>query len=382
MGVGIVFVLIISGIILYFLNRYLFRKLINHRFNRKITMATMIMLPVVYMISYGFNKFAPSDIYATMAFASSFWFAIIVYVFLFTLLDELAKLVLTKLLKNKQSVQDFISTEKFKNIASRRYQVLIFAIIPLILAYGYRNSQCTVVVDKEIVLNENATDSLNFVFISDTHIGGTYQDKFIAKTAEKINALNPEIILIGGDLLDGDVEYTFYKGFLKAFSKLKSRYGTFAVTGNHEYIGGLFESLITISSSKSIKVLQDQYILVDNRFFVVGRKDKIAEKKEGRASLKNLMPNNPENKPVILLDHQPYNLHEAQENGVDLQLSGHTHHGQFFPANLVTKLIYELSWGHLKKGDTHYLVSCGVGTWGPPVRIGSRSEILNIKLKW
>ena len=86
--------------------------------------------------------------------------------------------------------------------------------------------------------------------------------------------------------------------------------------------------------------------------------------------------------PVILMDHQPFGLHEAVENGVDLQLSGHTHHGQLWPFSFITKRVYELSWGYLKIGDTHFYVSCGVGTWGPPVRTGNSPEIMNIILSF
>ncbi|MGE5797118.1 MAG: metallophosphoesterase, partial [Ignavibacteria bacterium] len=83
-----------------------------------------------------------------------------------------------------------------------------------------------------------------------------------------------------------------------------------------------------------------------------------------------------------LLDHTPFNLEEAERNGIDLQLSGHTHHGQIFPLNLITKLIYEVSRGYLKKGNTQYYVTSGVGTWGPPVRLGSDTEIVNLKIKF
>ena len=83
-----------------------------------------------------------------------------------------------------------------------------------------------------------------------------------------------------------------------------------------------------------------------------------------------------------LLDHTPFKLEQAEQNGIDLQLSGHTHHGQIWPANLITKMIYEISWGYKKKGNTHYYVSSGAGTWGPPVRTGSTSEIVNIKVKF
>lgn len=86
--------------------------------------------------------------------------------------------------------------------------------------------------------------------------------------------------------------------------------------------------------------------------------------------------------PKILLDHTPFNLNEAIENNIDIQLSGHTHHGQIFPGNLITPLIYEISWGYKKKANTHFYVTSGAGTWGPPVRIGSKSEIVKIKIKF
>jgi hypothetical protein len=84
--------------------------------------------------------------------------------------------------------------------------------------------------------------------------------------------------------------------------------------------------------------------------------------------------------PLILLDHQPFHLEEAEQCGIDLQLSGHTHAGQLFPLNLINKKIYEQYWGYWKKGNTQYYISCGVGTWGPPVRTGSIPEIIQIKL--
>ena len=101
-----------------------------------------------------------------------------------------------------------------------------------------------------------------------------------------------------------------------------------------------------------------------------------------RKSLDEIVKTISTNHPKILLDHTPFKLEQAEQNKIDLQLSGHTHHGQMWPANLITKMIYEVSWGYKKKGNTHYYVSCGAGTWGPPVRTGSSSEIVNIKIKF
>ena len=85
-------------------------------------------------------------------------------------------------------------------------------------------------------------------------------------------------------------------------------------------------------------------------------------------------------KPIILMDHTPFHLEEAEQNGIDFQLSGHTHHAQLWPWSYITKAVYEVSWGYKKKGNTHVYVSCGAGTWGPPIRIGNTPEILDIRL--
>jgi hypothetical protein len=111
---------------------------------------------------------------------------------------------------------------------------------------------------------------------------------------------------------------------------------------------------------------------------IVGRDDKTNSK---RATLREILKDIDREKPIILMDHQPFNLEQAQNEEVDLQLSGHTHNGQFWPGSLIVKWMYELSYGYKSKGDTHYYVSSGIGLWGPKFRIGTKSEIVVIDLK-
>jgi len=94
------------------------------------------------------------------------------------------------------------------------------------------------------------------------------------------------------------------------------------------------------------------------------------------------MKNVDKSKPIVLMDHQPFQLEEAKQAGIDLQLSGHTHHGQIWPLNYITRAIYSISWGYKNDGSTNYYISSGVGTWGPPVRIGNHPEIVNIVLEF
>ncbi len=125
--------------------------------------------------------------------------------------------------------------------------------------------------------------------------------------------------------------------------------------------------------------LRDTCVTINNGFVLIGREDR-SKGLSKRKSLKELVDGSVQNLPVILMDHTPFHLEEAMENGIDLQLSGHTHNGQMFPINLIVGKIYEMAWGYLRKGNTQYYVSSGVGTWGPPIRTGSRSEIVNLKI--
>jgi len=159
--------------------------------------------------------------------------------------------------------------------------------------------------------------------------------------------------------------------------------GVYACTGNHEYIGGGDPSIHYLEQN-GITVLRDSVALIGDAFYLVGREDlqKKYSTHENRASLEDLLEGLDFSKPIIMLDHQPYALDKVEEAGVDLQISGHTHHGQLWPLGYVTQKIFEVSRGYKKKGETHFYVSTGYGTWGPPVRTGNRPEIVLFQLKF
>jgi predicted MPP superfamily phosphohydrolase len=232
----------------------------------------------------------------------------------------------------------------------------------------------------EITVNKTANQikQLKIVLASDIHLGTIIRNSRLLKIVNKINSLHPDLVLLPGDVVDEDIAPVANQNMAVSLQKIQSKYGTFAITGNHEYFGGVDRAVRYIEES-GITVLQDSVIKIAESFYLIGRKDLMAERMEsGREPLNNLVENLDYRLPKILMDHQPFHLEQAQKNGIDLQISGHTHHGQLFPFNLITKKIYELSAGYLKKGNTHYYVSCGVGTWGPPVRIGNSPEIVQI----
>jgi predicted MPP superfamily phosphohydrolase len=133
-----------------------------------------------------------------------------------------------------------------------------------------------------------------------------------------------------------------------------------------------------------IKVLRDETVEIAGALYVAGRKDKTAESADpsGRLKVSDLLSPLDLDKPVILMDHQPTKFQQAAEAGADILLSGHTHRGQFFPNHLLTKRLFELDWGYMRKGAMHVIVSSGFGTWGPPIRIGSRSEIIQLEISF
>jgi len=203
----------------------------------------------------------------------------------------------------------------------------------------------------------------------------------LKQIVDRINSLKPDIILLPGDVVDEDIAPVIKQNCGEYLRLLQAKYGVFAVTGNHEYIGGV-EPAVKYLEEHGVNVLRDRSMLIDNSFYIAGREDRASRGFAGivRKPLGTILAGINNELPVILMDHQPAKLNEAEENGIDLQLSGHTHHGQLWPFNFITKKIYEVSMGYKKKGRTHYYVSCGVGTWGPPIRTGNHPEIIEITL--
>mgnify|MGYP000982649367 CR=1 FL=1 len=225
---------------------------------------------------------------------------------------------------------------------------------------------------------------LRAVMLSDIHLGMYNRSNRLAALVKKINELEPEIVFFAGDIVDEAIGAEEEEKMVRLMKDIKAPLGLFACPGNHEYYGGL-EKNIGYLERAGVQELLDKAIKVDNSFYVIGRKDWTAVRFGGRrASLEDILAEGQvdTSRPLIVLDHQPIRLEDAQQAGVDLLLCGHTHAGQLFPLNLINKLVYEKNWGYLKKGQTQIYVTSGTGTWGPPVRTGSRSEIVWLTLKF
>ena len=225
--------------------------------------------------------------------------------------------------------------------------------------------------------------SLRIAAITDVHLGHIVKNGELDRLVKSVNALKPDIIVFGGDLIDEDLKPVIDHDLGAHLKELAAPLGIYAVYGNHEYIGGAIPAAQYLTAH-NIRIIRDEAVLINNAFYLVGRDDRSSARFGGtpRAGVNTIVAGIDRSKPVIFLDHQPYDLHEAEQAGIDLQISGHTHHGQIWPFNLITGLIYEVSSGYKRKGNTHIYVSNGYGTWGPPVRLGNRPEFVEINLRW
>ncbi len=240
----------------------------------------------------------------------------------------------------------------------------------------------TVDLDIHIPAQAGTVKSLTAVAASDLHLGAIVGPGRLEKVVERMNALEPDIVLFVGDIVDETVTDKLEAKLGGIMRRLRTPLGIFACLGNHESYSGLERNVACLRSC-GITVLQDEASEVDGAFILAGRRDPSSLKiREKRLSIGGILAASGARAdlPLVVLDHQPLHLEEAEQAGVALQISGHTHDGQLFPIGLINGLIYELTWGSLRKGGTNYYVTSGAGTWGPPVRIGSRAEIVRIRL--
>ncbi len=277
---------------------------------------------------------------------------------------------------------------KVRNYLSKLYGngISVFIVVFLIIGFGLWNAAHFAITNYNLNINKKAGKiaSLNVVMVADIHMGVGVKENGIDKMVASINELKPDIVFFCGDIMDESSTTKLKSYASNAFRNIKSKYGVYGITGNHEYIEKDLPETLYYLKKGNVKMMQDSAVKIDNSFYVVGRNDPagIDKEKEGIKPLNKILKGVNKELPIIVLNHRPTNLEEDEKEKIDIQLSGHTHKGQFFPNNLITKMVYEDDYGYLKKDDFNLIVTSGYGTWGPPIRIGTKAEIVNIKLKF
>lgn len=331
------------------------------------------MISLSYLFGRLMQKFLSKGFYEGLNLVGAYWMA-----FMFYFLLVIAALDLLRLINH------FLRLVPIKQSLNPTLGLIVFILVLGIVGYGAWNARHPRVNHYDITIAKQAgtLKQLHVVMVSDIHLGTIIHNGYLTKMVGMVNQLQPDLVLFAGDVFDENLEAVNKQEMTDALNKLKAQYGAFAVLGNHEYIGGNAEEAIKYLSAAGVRVLKDSAQEIGGSFYLVGRDDRSGSRFNGvkREDLKTLLHGVNRSLPIIVMDHQPQQLEEPVQQGVDLQLSGHTHAGQLFPIRLITRRIFEDDWGYLRKGNFQLIVSSGYGTWGPPIRLGNTPEIVDITI--
>ena len=251
---------------------------------------------------------------------------------------------------------------------------VVAALTACVFIYGYANYMHKRRHAVELTTAKPLGRDLRIVMMSDLHLGYHNPRAELARWVDMVNAERPDLVLIAGDIVDMSLRPLRDDGMAAELRRIEAP--VYACLGNHEYHSGLSESAAFLREA-GVRLLRDGSAELGG-LVLVGRDDRSNPR---RKSLGALMRGVDRSKYVILLDHQPYHLEQAERAGVDFQLSGHTHHGQLWPVSWITAAIYEDAYGPWRRGRTHYYVSSGMGIWGGKFRIGTCSEYVVATLR-
>jgi uncharacterized protein len=333
---------------------------------------TFLLIFAIYPISNFTGEGSESFAAKILSAAANFLLPFFLYVFLLVLLADLLLLInLAIRIVPKEKVRD-------KSRMAKVFYVIIFLALTIVIA-GIINFNTIRRTEYNITVPGRYTQisSLKIAFVSDFHLQEGVPVRFVERFVKEIEAIKPDLMLFGGDIVEGDREGEKMVEFEKLLGNIRTKYGVYGVLGNHEHYsrqdqGGFFRRA-------GIEILADTVIIKDHLFSLAGRNDSHTSTRKSAEAVASLAP---DSLPLIMVDHRPTEIAEIGNTKTDIVLSGHTHHGQLFPINLITRKIYKLSYGYLKEGSTHFFVSSGIRLWGFPVRTTAKSEIVVIDVRF
>ena len=293
------------------------------------------------------------------------------------LINNLTKIIPDNILKNKRLILASI------------FITVIYGVSVLVIGTHINNNPVINKYKITVPKKSSELNSIKIISISDLHLKNLTSSSFVKKLVEKVNLEKPDIIFLPGDIVEtyGNTSEKKLNEFIEILKDIKSVNGIYAVRGNHDLLGPNMADKINFNKRLGITMLSDSLTEFNNKFYIIGLKNRGNNEKRPIDSLLKLRT---KDLPVILIDHEPFLLREAISNNIDVQVSGHTHNGQIWPLNYVTDAVYDIAWGYKKINNTHLFVSCGVQDailpghqdLSIPVRLGSVSEIMEINIEF
>lgn len=365
------------------------------------TLGFRLIFAVIYVLLStslltGFLIKNPKSLHRILKITGNYFLGIFLYTLVIILLADFGRILLKYVFH-----ASWIHSRTAFTVAGAICALLIL----LLSACGIFHAKYIKTTSYDVIINKTIPErtSMKVVLLADTHFGYNAGVLHARELVRKINKQKPDLVCIAGDIFDNEYDAIRNPEKLEQTLRgIKSTYGVYACWGNHDLneeilAGFTFKhkdgDLSDIKDPRmkkflkdsNIHILEDESVLINDQFYVIGRKDvslteKIHETRKAPAQLTEKLDRD---KPIIMIDHQPKELQELADAGVDLDLCGHTHNGQTFPGNFTIKLMWENPCGLLSKDNMTNITTSGAGVWGPAMRIGTDSEIcsINIQLK-
>jgi uncharacterized protein len=364
----------------------------NHRFN-------WLRFKVPFAVVYLFMALSPviafllpkSAVAIVIRRISTYWIGIMLYSLLYVVLFDLLRLI-AKHTKLKNTL--LFSRGSVISIGS-----VVVACAVATCLYGIFNARNIKVNEYSVTVNKSCGSDkhLKAVLVADLHMGYAIGVDHITNMVKKINEQNADIVIIAGDIFDNSYDGMDDPEGIKAQLKsIKSKYGVYAVYGNHDIdekilMGFTFdwggkqlhsEKMTNFMKECNIKLINDESVLINDEFYLVGRRDtdKPGTEDGTRAEISELTKDLDKTKPIFVLSHEPDELQKTADAGADIDFSGHTHDGQLFPGNLTIGLFWENPCGMIKKDNMYSIVTSGVGVYGTFMRVGTDAEICSVDI--
>ena len=381
------------GVSSYMMFRFFYwMKHCNHRFN-------WLRFKVPFAVVYLFMALSPviafllpkSAVAIVIRRISTYWIGIMLYSLLYVVLFDLLRLI-AKHTKLKTTL--LFSRGSVISIGS-----VVVACAVVTCLYGIFNARNIKVNEYSVTVNKSCGSDkhLKAVLVADLHMGYAIGVDHITNMVEKINQQDADIVIIAGDIFDNSYDGMDDPEGIKAQLKsIKSKYGVYAVYGNHDIdekilMGFTFdwggkqlhnEKMTNFMKECNIKLINDESVLINDEFYLVGRRDtdKPGTEDGTRAEVSELTKDLDKTKPIFVLSHEPDELQKTADAGADIDFSGHTHDGQLFPGNLTIGLFWENPCGMIKKDNMYSIVTSGVGVYGTFMRVGTDAEICSVDI--
>lgn len=381
------------GVSSYMMFRFFYwMKHCNHRFN-------WLRFKVPFAVVYLFMALSPviafllpkSAVAIVIRRISTYWIGIMLYSLLYVVLFVLLRLI-AKHTKLKNTL--LFSRGSVISIGS-----VVVACAVATCLYGIFNARNIKVNEYSVTVNKSCGSDkhLKAVLVADLHMGYAIGVDHITNMVEKINQQDADIVIIAGDIFDNSYDGMDDPEGIKAQLKsIKSKYGVYAVYGNHDIdekilMGFTFdwggkqlhsEKMTNFMKECNIKLINDESVLINDEFYLVGRRDtdKPGTEDGTRAEISELTKDLDKTKPIFVLSHEPDELQKTADAGADIDFSGHTHDGQLFPGNLTIGLFWENPCGMIKKDNMYSIVTSGVGVYGTFMRVGTDAEICSVDI--